>query len=1031
MTSYQRINNLAGWAIFAVALVVYLLTVAPTASFWDCGEFIACANELEVTHPPGAPLFLLMGRIMAMLAIGSENVAWMVNLLSVLAGAFTTLFTFWSTTMLASKGLANFDWDEASKTWTAMGAGAVAGLVCTFADSVWFNAVEAEVYAMSGFFTAIVFWLMLKWEARADQPDHLKWILLIAYLMGLSTGVHLLNLLTVPALALMYFFRKYPFSIKGLLSTLGISVAILAAIQYGILQYSISLARSAELIFTGTQTREGVVTGGLGLPQGTGSLVLIFLVVLSLVLLIIYSQRRQKVVLNTVLLALTLVLIGASSYTTIYIRSNADPAIDMNNPENVFTFLSYMRREQYGDRPLVYGPMYNAALVREDDGSPVRESKGMKFMVMDNSGRYVEDVEEFDYQYDEEVLFPRMYEPSRYNSGPYGYINYVSKKGEDPRNPADDKPTRLEDLIFFLDYQIGHMYLRYFMWNFAGRESDLQDDRWESGLEMNREANATAAEGENKGKNHYFFLPLFLGVLGLVWQSNVKKQDAAILALLFFFTGIAIVLYLNQYPGQPRERDYSYAGSFQVFSIWVGLGVVFLADVLRKWVGRLSHWVALGLALAAPVLMAAQNWDDHTRAGRWIDIEFAKNLLDSCAPNAILFTGGDNDTFPLWYVQEVEGYRTDVRVVNLELLISDWYIDQMKEPKNQSEALPITMERKDYLGDQSMVIYGFGDQQITLPVDLESCVANGVLSLEEAALADEKMVWDFQGRPGGYILRKDSVIINILRNVARDGWKRPVYFGNTMPQDNYASLTPYFRNEGLAYRVIPLKKSEQTINDEFYGTLRPDIMEQRLMEQFKFTGLNDPGVYFDEHIRDVIIANYRNGFYRLAATYAGEFAWRDSMVQFLQTGIDSAAAPSDSLQIRIQALDSEMEELRESVVRALEASEERIPTAVIPQNNLYLLLRQATVLATVRAEEPLATAYATLETRGLSQLAALAANGAEVNPRSLPFQAMLYVMQFHLDRGDEAAFQRVATQVDSLMGFAVSEEFRKQAQPGQ
>ncbi len=1027
--TYNRINNFTGWVVFAIAFLVYLLTVAPTASFWDCGEFIACANELEVTHPPGAPLFLLLGRLMAMLAFEPTQVAFMVNLLSVTAGAFTALFTFWITTMLARRGLAAFEWEKETKRVAIMVAGVVAGLTCTFADSIWFNAVEAEVYATSGFFTAIVVWLMFKWEARADEPDHLKWIILIAYIMGLSTGVHLLNLLTIPALALVYFFRKYEFSWKGFFAAMGVAVAALATIQYGILQESIGLSREFELLFTGTETRNGVVTGGWGLPQGSGAMLLAAVLVLLLIGLIWWSHKKKKVVLNTALLALTTVLIGASSYSMIYIRSNADPAIDMNNPENVFTFLSYMRREQYGDRPLLYGPMYHSQIKRDAQGRAISSSDGMKHIVMPSHDRYVEDVEDISYEYDQEYLFPRMYEPGRYTSGPFGYKNFVSDKGKDPDNPSDDRPTRLEDLRFFLEYQLGHMYLRYFFWNFVGRESDIQDSRWESGLEAYDDTRFTSDQADNKGKNHYFFLPLFLGLLGVVWHVIARRQDAAIIGLLFFFTGIAIVLYLNQYPGQPRERDYSYGGSFQTFAIWVGLSVLFLTDVIRKYLGRRAVWVSALMALIAPLIMAVENWDDHTRSGRWIDVEFAKNMLDSCAPNAILFTGGDNDTFPLWYMQEVEGYRTDVRVVNLELLISDWYIDQMKVPKNASPPLPITMKQEDYLGDKELVMYGYDNQTITLPVDKQSCLEHGLLSEAEAELLDsEEMIWRFRARPGGYILRKDSVIIDIMRNVAADGWKRPVYFGNTMPQDNYASLTPFFRNEGLAYRVIPLKKSDKTINDDFYGTIHPETLRENLIEKFRYQGLNDPSVYVDEHIRNVIITNYRNQFYRLANAYAGEYAWRDSLSIYLTNQAGQEGAPTDSLLMRVRELGGEKTSLKAKAIEAIQTSQERIPPSVISQNNLYLMLRQITVMELVQADDLLPELYSQMASEGLEQLHDLQTLGQRTTQRSLPLQACLYTLQHYMDQGDEENFSQLGRKVDEIMEKPISDMFREEFQ---
>ncbi|RMG60649.1 MAG: DUF2723 domain-containing protein, partial [Bacteroidetes bacterium] len=814
--NYTRINNLTGWAVFGVTLLVYLLTVAPTASFWDCGEFIACANELEVTHPPGAPLFLLLGRIFAMFSFGDvTRVAFMVNLLSAISSAFTALFTFWTVTILARKGLAKSEMDEQGRLIAGMAAGVVAGLTCAFADSIWFNAVEAEVYALSSFFTAIVVWLMFKWEARADEPDHLRWIVLIAYIMGLSIGVHLLNLLTIPALALVYYYRKFDFSWLGFLATMAISVVILAVVQYGIIQYQFSIALAFEKFFTGTVTRAGVDQGGLGLPMGTGALVFGLLVLAVLVGLLFYSHRQRKVVLNTVLLSLAVIQIGFSSYGMIFIRSNVNPPIDMNNPENILTFLSYMRREQYGDRPLLRGPLYNGQVERDARGYPVTKVKGMKYMKVEGIDKYVEDTEDVDYVYrDQDVVwFPRMYSPERYNSGPFGYVNYVKRKGQDPNSPYDDRPTKGEDWRFFFDYQLSHMYLRYFMWNFVGRESDIQEARWESGLEWGDVTRFTPEKVDNKAKNHYYFLPLFFGLLGLVWQISVRRRDAAVVGLLFFFTGVAIILYLNQYPLQPRERDYSYAGSFQTFAMWVGLGVLFLADLLRRYLGKITPWVAGGLAMLAPLIMLAENWDDHTRKGRWIDIEFAKNLLDSCEEDAILFTGGDNDTFPLWYVQEVEGYRTDVRVVNLELLISDWYVDQQRESQNGAAPLPLSPPALSSAGDAGLIRQGYASREFRLPVDKAVAIETGLLTPEEAALAGDEMVWEFQARGSSrnpYILRKDTVLIDLLTQVAADGWRRPIYFANTQPTSNFLNLNDWFRLEGLAYRVVPVKRSDAT-----------------------------------------------------------------------------------------------------------------------------------------------------------------------------------------------------------------------------
>jgi len=543
--TYQRINNLTGWGVFLVTLVVYLLTVAPTASFWDCGEFIACANELAVTHPPGAPLYLMIGRLFALLSAGNPgHVAFMVNLVSVLASAFTATFVCWTTTRLAQRGLARNLTAGSGRTVVTMAAGAIAGLTAAFADSVWFNAVEAEVYALSSFFTAIVVWLMFKWEQRADQPDHLRYIVLIAYLMGLSLGVHLLNLLTIPALALLYYFRQFDFTWLGFLATMGIAVAILATIQYGIIQELFHLAWGFEKFFTGTVSRTGQDLGGLGWPQGSGSLLLGLLLLGALVGLIAWSHRQRRVILNTVMLSLTMVLIGFSSYTLIFIRSNVDPPIDMNNPENLLTFLSYMRREQYGDRPLLRGKMYHAQPKRNEQGYPITEASNNKYMQLPEEDKYVLDMQAVDYVFEEEGIFwfPRMYDPNRYRSGPFGYINFVDDLGENPDSPYDDRPTVGENLSFFFSYQLSHMYLRYLLWNFVGRESDEQDARWESGLEPIDGTRYTPERAQNKAKNHYFFLPLLFGLLGLAWQVLVRKQDAAVIGLLFFFTGVAIII---------------------------------------------------------------------------------------------------------------------------------------------------------------------------------------------------------------------------------------------------------------------------------------------------------------------------------------------------------------------------------------------------------------------------------------------------------------------------------------------------------
>lgn len=986
--NYKFINTLTGFFVFLVSLVVYLLTVSPTVSFWDCGEFIACSNELEVTHPPGAPLFLLLGRLFSMMAGGNVmNIAYMVNLLSVLSAACTSMLTCWIATYFTRNALQEMEVDSTQKVIMSQVAGLVAGLSCTFADSLWWNAVEAEVYAMSSFFTALVVWLMCKWDERAHEVDHLKWIILIAYIMGLSIGVHLLNLLTIPALALVYYFRKYDFTWQGFFITLVLSLSIVLFVQYGIIQYTFSLAWLFEKVFTGTISKDGAQVGGWGLPMGTGFLVFASLIFVSIIALIIYSQKKNKIALNTIAICTFVILTGFSSYSLIFIRSGADPAIDMNNPENLLTFLSYMRREQYGDRPLVYGPMYNSGIVALEEGA-------MQYVLLDSVGRYVEDERRRSYVYEpgSNVVFPRMYDPSKYNAGPFAYDYWVKNKGEDPQNPMDDRPTYGENLSFFLGYQVNHMYLRYFMWNFVGRASDIQGESWESGLEPKAQRQYNAG---NKAKNHYYFIPLLLGLLGLIWQANTKGKDAAIVAFLFFFTGLAIIIYLNQTPGQPRERDYSYAGSFQTFCIWIGMGALFLWEMLRRFHAVISMAIAGLVSVLGPLLMAYQNWDDHTRKGRYIDREFAYNLLNTCAPNAVLFTGGDNDTFPLWYIQEVEGVRTDVRIVNLELLVSDWYVDQMKESKNGALPVPITMNRNEYVGESAIFIPDYLPKTLRLLIQKDALVKQAFLSPEEAIWATDTMEWKVPTKGSSnnpYILRRDSVILNIVQNVAKENWQRPVYFAGLLSQSSFFGLEDFLRLEGLAYRVVPIKSSEKTPNDLYYGWVGQEQARQNLMEKYLYSELNNPKVYFDDHARGVVIqASYRMAFYRLCNTYADQIAAYDSL-------------PEQSVLVNSH---------RQKVRELLTFMEEKIPGDIVQEEYNTLIFRMQLLHKAGLLDMEKET-LAAIESRGLSELEL--AEATKRRPANLTLNAIYLTAQQKAELGDtpgaEALLQRLSEFVE-------------------
>lgn len=873
--SYKKLNNIGGWIAFGIALVVYLLSMSPTASFWDCGEFIACANELEVPHPPGAPFFLLIGRVFASFSFGDVTmVAWWLNILSVLSAAFTVLFTFWITTYF-SRRMVRWNADQRDEEEevaeptggsliAVLGAGMVAALTCTFADSFWFNAVEAEVYAMSSFFTAIVVWLMCKWDVRANEPGSDRWIVLIAYLMGCSIGVHLLNLLTIPALAYMYYFRKYKFSWGGFFVAGAASVAILGFIQTGIIIWTFDLASMFEFFMVGTMQANGSGATGLGMPIGTGVIIFFIFLVALLAFTVWYSEKTKNRRLNTFIMSVVVIYIGFSSYTMIPIRSNAGTPIDENNPENTISFLSYMKREQYGDRPLILGPLYNK--------QPVDYNRTPEYVLEPGKKRYTKIGEKLSPKYRDadKKFFPRMYEPGRYNMGPHAYTNYVAQTGK-PDSPYDDRPTNSEDMSYFMTYQIGHMYWRYFMWNFAGRENDFQDCDWESGLNFALTSSMPETVKNNRGKNHYYLLPFLLGLLGLGWQAYKRPLDASVVGMLFFFTGLAIVLYLNQYPMQPRERDYSFAGSFQTFAIWIGLGVIALYQLLHKFLKENGAYVAVGLGLIPPLLMGVQNWDDHSRANRYIAPDSAYNLLNSLEKDAVLFTNGDNDTFPLWYIQEVEGVRTDVRVLCLSYVNTDWYIDQMYQKMNESPPLPLTLKKSEYVGQKNQVQYLRNKKlSLKLPVNKQSLVSTGVLTPLEASTTPDYFDWNLTARGSAqrpYLELKDKLIVNLMENVAKGDWKRPVYFANTVSPSSIIGLRSNLRLEGLAYRVLPKKyeRSKDPYNP-YEGGVDPGRMYKHLMEDFRYRGLDDPNVYYDENISRMI-TNYHGVFYRLADYY--------------------------------------------------------------------------------------------------------------------------------------------------------------------
>jgi hypothetical protein len=891
---YKFYNDTLGWIIFLVAAVVYLLTLEPTASFWDCPEFITTAYRIEVGHPPGAPLFMMLGHLFTLFAGSPQKVAYAANVLSALASAFTILFLFWTITHLAKRLIAGKDAQLSLPQMIAvLGAGAIGALAYTFSDTFWFSAVEAEVYATSSLFTAFVFWAILKWENESDQPYSMRWLLLICYIIGLSIGIHLLNLLAIPAIVLVYYFKKYPTTPKGIIISLLISFAFVAAIMFILIPGIVIVAQWFELLFVNT----------FGLPYDSGAIFYVAALAAAIIWGIRYTIRKKYVLANTILLAFTVIVIGYSSYGLIMIRSHANPPMDQNNPDNVFSLLSYLNREQYGSRPLFHGQYYNAPVVDYKKGGPEYVQKDGKYVISDYRQSPV-----YDSQFT--TIFPRMYSSSPEHIKEYekwanvkGTRIQVTNREGQPETLV--KPTFIENLKFFFNYQVNWMYWRYFLWNFSGRQNDMQGNgdiingNWITGfnfldsIRLDDQSHLPSSLANNWGKNKYYMLPLILGLLGLFFQYNSGdrgKKDFWVVLTLFFMTGIAIVIYLNQEPLQPRERDYAYAGSFYAFAIWIGLGVLTVWDLFRKFSpAKIAAISATALSLlAVPVLMASQNWDDHDRSGRYTCRDFGKDYLETCAPNAIIFTNGDNDTFPLWYAQEVEGIRPDVRVCNLSYLQTDWYIDQMKRKAYSSDPLPIDFKRDQYVQGTRDIAYildqikrpvslreavdfvksddpntkltqydnaaYFPSKQLFYPVNVQEIKDNKVVSPKD----ESKILNQIDISLSGSYISKDELMI--LDMIASNHWKRPIYWAITVGRDKYLNLQDYFQAEGFAYRFVPLKTTSGEMQT---GSVRTDLMYDNLMNKFSWGNMNNPKVYLDENnVR--MLMNVRNSFVRLA-----------------------------------------------------------------------------------------------------------------------------------------------------------------------
>lgn len=957
MKRYNLINNIFGWFSFAVAAVVYLLTIEPTASFWDCGEFITSAFKLEVGHPPGAPFFMLTGKFFSLFASDPSHVAVMINSMSALLSAATILFLFWSITHLAKK-LIYTDTETEMTTGqliAIMGSGLVGALTYTFTDTFWFSAVEGEVYAYSSMFTALVFWLILKWENRADQEGSDKWLVIIAYTMGLSIGVHLLNLLCIPAIVLVYYFKKAKnVNLKGTLLVLLLSLFLVVVLMYGIIPGFTKVGGWFEMMFV----------NGFGFGYNTGALTYILLMLISIIWALYEtlsakgSMTRAKIAfficmalsgvtfigdsvflwiillggliaflclykglnlrfLNTTVLCLMVILIGYSSFALIPIRSIANTPMDQNSPENVFTLASYLNREQYGDRPLFYGKTY-ASTEKRDPATgrlepPVSEKKSYDKVVKkspDQKDEYVVTGVIPTYGYTNTMLFPRMYSSDQRHI--LGYQIWGDIK--DPSVP----PTMFENLKFFFDYQLDFMYFRYFMWNFSGRQNDIQatggmtNGNWITGIGFIDEMlgrgpqdNLPPDIAQNKGHNVYYMLPLILGILGIAFQLTRGKkgeQQFLVTFMLFFMTGLAIIIYLNQQPFEPRERDYAYAGSFYAFCIWIGFGVAFIWNLLKKKLPETpSAIIATVACIFVPIQMGSQNWDDHDRSNRYTMRDFARNYLMGCEPNSIIFSMGDNDTFPLWYIQEVEGFRTDVRVCNLSYLQTDWYVDQMRRQAYDSSPLPIEWEEDRYHGDKGQSAYVFtkNDIERLLARDLKDSgdagwMGRGVnykdyydvnafkdtMELSEAleimktkdnyapknpyidngivipssifkmpintanvdwadmgTKPESEFVFNLGDNKGG-IYRQEMMILDMLYNINQNDWKRPIYYCITIGEPPL-KLTNQSMLEGITARITPGVIDSTGVNT--------DVMFDNMVNKYQWGGIENPKVYLDEN----------------------------------------------------------------------------------------------------------------------------------------------------------------------------------------
>ena len=908
--NYKKWNTIVGWIVFAIAFITYALTIEPTVSYWDCGEYISTSTKLEVGHPPGAPLFQMLGAFFAMFSSDITHIAKMVNLMSAMASGFTILFLFWTITILAKKIIAKGKELTTGKSIAILGSGLVGALAYAYSDSFWFSAVEAEVYASSSFLMALLLWMGLRWEAEMDKPRGHKWLLLISFVVGLSFGVHILSLLVIPSIVFIYFYKRYKniTSKKFIIANIA-AVLVLAFVFKFLFPYTLAFFSASELFFVNT----------IGLPFNSGSIIATIILVAVFYFLIKYTRKKNLVHTNLIILCLLFIMIGFSSWIMLPIRANADTTINENNPSSARELLAYYNREQYGDSNIFYDSYYsetreqkvdeNGKRVYKDDVPKYeKDEKAGKYVIVNNYKNALPELTDKN-----KGFIPRMVDPS-----PSVVANYKAIAGI-PKN-SKRRPTFGENLKFMINYQFGYMYGRYFMWNFVGRQDDIQGQldnhgNWLSGINfidemhLGSQKNLPEEVKENKGRNTYFFLPLILGLIGLLYHLKLDKKSFYVLLLFFVFTGFAVIFYTNPKPFEPRERDYAVVGSFYVFAIWIGLGVLALFDKFKDKVNPkpLAISITTVCLFAVPALMASQNWDDHDRSGRYATRNNAKAYLDSAQKDAIMFTIGDNDTFPLWYMQEVENYRTDIKLINTSLFATDWYIDQQKRKTYEADPIPSQLTHNQYKTGSLDVAYHIPDprlkdtiiditsfmswmasddsrtfidldedgipekyyptNKIRIPVDKKAVLENNIVPLKDSA----KIVPYIDIEIGEYLTKNRILMLDILAN---DNWKRPIYFtGGASADEEYIWLKDYLQLDGLAYKFVPIKtpaKDEKGRPKSVleYGRIDAETMYNNV-KKWDWKNSNSDKIYVDVETRKNGIS-FRNNLLRLAEQFIDE-----------------------------------------------------------------------------------------------------------------------------------------------------------------